>query len=629
MMNFGFNANFGGSVKSQVTTSSSFTSNFQSATTMNVSMENQIKAQYNAQIQQWQNKFNESQAIINDLNSKLKANEGLIYESQKNWQNDKANLEANCERMRQERNTLKNQITSFQQAHQDMLRQVNSLESRVNDLVNENRVLTEKVTKYESDNSSKYEKMAQMEAQLLKAKMDMEAEQLDDADMEQTISKQREMINNLSEEVRKMQAENVKDDNTIAQLENTVRQQQDQIELLRKQNQSTLDTYTSTTTIEISQIETCDVYIELNSKYLISQAESESFKAQIDLKDRFIADLEGRVKSANEKAQIYFKTIRDLKANMETYENRELEFKKSIDEYLMKLNTITVQITTSQTKIITLESMLKSKDVQLQKYIGMIKERDAKINELKISISTHSAELASTKEVLSKKLEEISAWTKENDKDDAQIQQLIDEIRKQNETIKAWEAENAKDDKRIAELEEQVEDYQKKILTFKEFYTQLKAEFGEFGSYFSSFSVIDETMTSTTVTKLKQEVEESAAYLEVKESLNISKLEILALNKEINEYRNKITETIKDKNAILTECDDLKKQILILRKQLDTAHNLRAEVDVRFRQKMSTVESSQTSIITATKKVQGYKTTLSEKYNEIQAVFAKFEEVRR
>ncbi len=617
-MNFGINTNFG--------MSSNFSVSVSTSSVVTSNMQNTMQTQHTEKMRGMELRINQSQTQVHDLNKRLRNGERKFAESQRRWQEEKQNMEFHLSRIRGERNEKRAEVKKLEDEIIRLKGMLANNGETLNDYNTRLQVLQDKVNRTEEEQRRKAEKMAELENELLQKENEIEEEEGDDIAFEEIIQRQKDTIKNMSVQINQMIRENQQDDFRQQQYELTIKQKDEEISLLKRQLEELKNTYLNTEMIEISQIETTEIYIEIENRYNISVAEKQGFQTQLDIKNKLIRDLELKVKAGSEKCKILFNTINDLKAHMDSYENRELEYKRSIDEQLMKLSQINTQFTIKISRVTSLEGLLKAKDTKIRKLQVWVRERDRKISEMKGNSVNMQAALNELREQLQVKIAEINEWNKENERDDAQIENLLVVIEKQNEAVKGWEAENKKDDARIEELEGQVTDLEGKISKLVEFFNLIKERFGFFNNMTGEFTIVDESMTSESMNLFKQQVTQSTEYLSLQERMNITESSLNNMLGEVNSYRNEVEKTIGEKNGYLAEIDNLKNEVAMLNKKIDVTNGLNVDYQKKMETSFSQFETNQTCFVTANDRVTSYKSDYGAKADELSTLFVEIEE---
>jgi chromosome segregation ATPase len=624
-MNFGVSANFnfGGfsmnqSSTTKVTTNSSVSAN----------IEANLKSQYEVKLKNWETKFNQSQVQIKQITTKAREFELTNQVNLKKFETEKANIMFHLNRYKSERDSIKDENAKMRD-ELNKLRGGSSTNTKlISDMEATIRSLQEKVNAYEAESKKKYERMAAIESELLKAKNELILEDQDDTEMLAKLKAQQELVAKMSLEIQAWVKENEKDDNEIATLKNLVSEKDQEITVLKEHLENVKTSFNSSTYIEITSIETCEVYINLENRLNLIVTERDNLICQINVKDAIIKDMEIKIKSQNEKIAILYRTINDLKAHMETYENRELEYKKTLDEYLLRLNQVTITISSYTTKITTLEGLIVQKDQQIKKYSSMVKERDDKITIMKQDSVNSTKELQTAKENLEIKLKEISEWKQEDARDNTKIDELLSEMARQSDIIKGWEAENNKDDKRIADLEAQIVQYEQKIELLNNFLNEVRAKFEEYVNFSLDFNIYDETMSSSIVTKTKLEVEQSSAYLSLQANLDIQLQTISTLQAEIENYRQQLRISLEEKAQLQIQLDEVNKQMEVVNSTLNAQVNLKLEAEAKFERQLQTTETEQTQFITANSRVDEFKIQIVNRKNQMDEVYLRIDAMK-
>jgi len=614
----GFNLGFGGGVNKTVTTTTSQQVN------TSQTIENTIRAQYADKIKAWEAKYDEACGIIKDLNNKLRNSESLIQQNKLKFEEEKKELNFHITRLRGERNEERTKGGSNDgELNSLRLEKAGFAQIRA-DYDNKLKSLAEQLARFQDEAQKKSEKMAKMENDLLNAQHNLILEEQDDKTYEEKIKMQKEVIAKMQVEIAGWVEENKRDDFQIAQYENQLKQKNDEIALLLKQNEDYK--VNISTKIEVN-VETTEIYIELEGRFNNILTEKTNLQAQLDIKNALIKDLEIRIKAGNEKNAILYRTIQDLKAHMETYENRELEYKKTIDEYLLQLNAITLEINVKISKITTLESIVKSKDTKINQLTVQVKERDDKILVMKNATVQNNTQLEDTKKLLEQKLKEISEWKQEDERDNKQIADLLEIMNSQSITIKNWEEENRKDDKTISELEANLNYNSELNKKLREIVEELKVKVVDYLGYVNSYSLHDESMTSLSIVKTKTEVEESSLYLSLQEKFNFSEATINNMTEEINVFRNNLNQAVKEKNDALADIETLRLEVADLKKQLEHTASLNVEFELRAQRQLASIETEQSNIHTINTRMESFRGDSVSKKLEIESIFQRIEEL--
>jgi len=618
---FNANVNIGGfnlGVNKTVTTTTSQQVN------TSQTIENTIRAQYADKIKAWEAKYDEACGIIKDFKNKLRNSELLIQQNNLKFEEEKKELNFHINRLRGERNEERTKTGSNDgELNALRLEKAGFLQIRA-DYDNKLKSLAEQLARFQEEAQKKSERMAKMENDLLNAQHNLILEEQDDKTYEEKIKMQKEVIAKMQVEIAGWVEENKRDDFQIAQYENQLKQKNDEIALLLKQNEDYK--VTTSTKVEVN-VETTEVYIELEGRFNNILTEKTNLQAQLDIKNALIKDLEIRIKAGNEKNAILYRTIQDLKAHMETYENRELEYKKTIDEYLLQLNAITLEINVKISKITTLESIVKSKDTKINQLTAQVKERDDRILVMKNDSVKNNTQLEDTKKLLEQKLMEISEWKQEDARDNKQIADLLEIMNNQSITIKNWEEENRKDDKTISDLEVNLARSNELNNKLRAIVEELKVKVVDYFGYAQSYSLYDESMTSLSIVKTKTEVEESSLYLSLQEKFNFSETTIKNMTEEINGFRNNLNQAVKEKNDALADIETLRLEVADLKKQLEHTANLSVEFELRAQRQLASIETEQSNIHTINTRMESFRGDSVSKKLEIEGIFQRIEEL--
>ena len=618
---FNANVNIGGfnlGVNKTVTTTTSQQVN------TSQTIENTIRAQYADKIKAWEAKYDEACGIIKDFKNKLRNSELLIQQNNLKFEEEKKELNFHINRLRGERNEERTKTGSNDgELNALRLEKAGFVQIRA-DYDNKLKSLAEQLARFQEEAQKKSERMAKMENDLLNAQHNLILEEQDDKTYEEKIKMQKEVIAKMQVEIAGWVEENKRDDFQIAQYENQLKQKNDEIALLLKQNEDYK--VTISTKVEVN-VETTEVYIELEGRFNNILTEKTNLQAQLDIKNALIKDLEIRIKAGNEKNAILYRTIQDLKAHMETYENRELEYKKTIDEYLLQLNAITLEINVKISKITTLESIVKSKDTKINQLTAQVKERDDRILVMKNDSVKNNTQLEDTKKLLEQKLMEISEWKQEDARDNKQIADLLEIMNNQSITIKNWEEENRKDDKTISDLEVNLARSNELNNKLRAIVEELKVKVVDYFGYAQSYSLYDESMTSLSIVKTKTEVEESSLYLSLQEKFNFSETTIKNMTEEINGFRNNLNQAVKEKNDALADIETLRLEVADLKKQLEHTANLSVEFELRAQRQLASIETEQSNIHTINTRMESFRGDSVSKKLEIEGIFQRIEEL--
>lgn len=617
----GLNINLGGGTTVHRTTTITTTSVNQGN-----SLELSIKAQYEEKLKGWEIKYNDCRSQIEDLTQKLRNAESLNIENQKKWENEKNSLQFHIHRIRTERNQKVAEISKWEQEYNVIQGKYTTTNKLVVEFELTIKNLNERIARHEDESIKKKQKLQEIENDLLRAQNTITFENKDDLEYEGQIKMQKETILKMQNEIRGWIEENNRDDEKIAIYENELKQKDEQIALLRQQIHEIKTTYTSNTHIELSQIINCDVYIQLDNKYTLLITENQGIMNQLELKNNLIRDLEGRLKTEQQSNSTLSKTVNELRLQISSLEEKELDYKRSIDDYSLQLNQVTISISMSASKLGTLETLIRVKDEKIASLYETIKERDIALADIKFSIKEKTDELTNTRIMLESKLREISGWKQEDERDNEQIRLLLEAVESQNKTIKDWEEENRRDDTQIAFLKSENEKLTKTIDQYRDWFTQLKNQFISYSCYASEFQLLDSELTQKNIVSFRQEVENSSAYLSVKASLESSEETIKALQKDIFNYRSELQEVIKEKNLIIAECESLRREISLQTKQVENAFAIKAELDLKIQRQVNSMESTTSTMITATQKVDDFKNGMGSRYHEIEKIFTAYHE---
>ncbi len=621
---FGFNTNIGNTGVSGNLSIGGFSIGG-NQTQKEASYEVKLREQYESKVSGYETKLKESQATVNDLSIRLRTSETKMKENWDIYLKTKNDLEINIERIRKERDDkkgeaarLREDMSKFESERQGYLKQISD-----KDLIISQQA--ESLKRFEREHNEKGERMKKLEIDLLNKQKELINEEKDDLTSEETIKKQKEQITEMTSQIQRFLDENVQEQIQFRNYENQVRQQEEQIALLTKQAETMQTTITTSTTVEVTDIVTSEVYLEVEVKYNEAINERNAIQDQLDIKNSLIRDLEARIKNNLEKMSILFRTINELKGQIDSYEARELEFKKTIDDYILRLDVFSKDISTKTTKITTYESIIKTKDVKINQLTDTIKARDISINTNKDETKNLQNQVVSLQKVVEEKLKEIVAWTKENEKDDSQIAQLQQVITHQAEIIKNWEAENDRDDAQIVELQTHIKNQEEKINKLKEIIHQIKLKFGFIKENSENFKIVDDTMEGECHNSFSQDVTNAEVYLNLKQKFESKESEVSNLISEVNRYRSEIETVMKERSEALARIDFLNSEVKSLNHRVETAHTSSTEFEAKVAFANKRIETETNSWFKANSKVTTLKNDVGLSVNEAEKLFEEIE----
>jgi len=592
-------------------------------------IENTLRVQYGDKIKVLETKYNESQSLIKELNDRLRVSEQTIIENHKKYEEEKKSLNFNLQRLRSERNENRNlannidqELSIVKQEKSNYIKLFGEYEIRL-------KTLNDKMARYEEDKNKKMNRMREIEVELLKAKNNEITETNINiiSNLEETNRKQKEIINNMWFEVMMAIEDNKKDQLQIENYENLIKQKEFEINLIRKQLADIKDVFINT--IDVNYIVTSQVYLDLENLYNTTVSERQSLQGQLDTKNALIRDLEIRLKASNEKGCSFYKNINDLKAQIQIYENKELESNKLIDGYLLQMKSLNFDNTLKTSKIGTLEQLLQAKEVRIEELQVLIKEKESQLLEINRKLKFNNEEFEISSQQLQKKFKEIQESLDRKHSDErlfCKMNEINIAIVNQNKLISVWKDNNNLVEKVINNIEMRNEEQEHLISYFKNYVEELRSKLNDYSTYTTSFKAFDDKMTSVSIAKSQQDLKESSLYLQLQEKLSNSEGTNKYLMQEINNYRTDIQNALKEKCYAVNEVEVLKQEVKLLNKRIEVINGVKLDFESKMQKQMEFKEIEQTNIMNVNNRVENFRGECEKKLLEIEKVFTEIDE---
>jgi chromosome segregation ATPase len=591
----------------------------------NVSFEAKLKEQYESKFNNYEFKIKEYVSQINQYTVQIQTYETRIKESERKQANIKTEWNEKYEVLVKDKNYVTQERDSYAAQLEASRKENATLRFNISQLETSTSHLNERLRFLEGDFSLKAQRMQEMESKLINATNQINESLSTDVSQEEQLKQQREMIINLSTELERMKIEDAAEDIKFAEMEATINLKNDEIANLKKH----IDELNEKVTLaeSCSSVETTDVYLQLEGRYNDAVAERDQLSLQISIRSNQIRDLESRIQNLTGKITTITKSIEEYKISIEAAECREMDLKRSLAEYEMRINILIKDSSNKDNKIASYENVVKNKDTRIQQLTELVKGRDTKIQELESRNAEGNNAISELRQQLEKRLAEISEWKAEDQRDNAQIESLINSLQEQNATIQKWEEENARDDARIAELEQLINEKDNTIAKLKEVIFNLRDKFISVRNSTISLELHQAETVKERISSHHAEVVNSSQYVSLQTELQTKSDEVTRLQEEINRLRQDLEEAEATRS-------DMKKQIRALEDQVRAVNDEKTSLTMRI----STFESNVSSFTeklevytvsnrTAVDRVNQLKDSVNATTEEVEGLFKEIETI--
>ena len=575
-------------------------------TTYEVKIKEQITTiqKYEQAFRTYDQKLKEKDDEINRLKIEFKNNYDLLLRDRNNLQREKDQIGPQMDSLRKENFGLKQSVSSY--------------ELNITSL-------TDKIRFFENENNLKLERMREMESKLIAASNQINESLNLDVNQEEQLRKHRDLIASLTNQLERMKIEDAAEDIKFAEMEAKISSNNLEISNLKKHIEELNDKLLLAE--NGTNVETSEIYLQLEGRYNDVVVERDQLSAQINLKINTIKDLENRISNLNQKMSNLTRNIEELKFTIESLESQQLDLKRLLSDYEIKLNTLLKESSQKDNKIASFENVIKSKDSKITQLTELVKTRDLKIGEYEKKIQEGNSAVTDLRDQLEKRLKEISEWKAEDERDNAQIASLLKTMEEQNLTIKKWEEENERDDAQIAELQKQVQEKNEAITKLKEFIFQFRNKFLNVRNSAFSLEIVDQSVIQEKVSAFTTEITQSEKYKSLELNVTLKDQEIDRLRQEMNHYREEVTSAYNEKNNILVQLESLRSE-LEAQKQVIVNNNLRfGEYEAKINQYSQKVETESTTTIVAHSRVDSFKSSVQAASEEVEALFKDIETI--
>ncbi len=613
----------GSSNNTKPTTNTNTNTTTTTTTTTTTSYEMKLKEQYDVKINNYELKLREQNNLIVRYDQTVKAYEAKLKDVDAQFTKFKMDLTEKYENLLknrnlilQERDSLNFQIDGLRKENFQFKQTISNYEVTIS-------TLSDKIKFFENENNMRADRMKEMESKLIAANSQINQSLNLDISQEEQLRKQRETIISLTNELQRLKIEDAAEDIKFAEMEAIIKARNEEIALYKKQIEDLNDKLLMADTC--SNVETSEVYLQLQGRYNDTVAERDQLNLQLTIKINTIKDLDNKVNSLYQKINSLNRTIEEQKSIIEGSEARELQFKNQISQYEININAISRDSAQKDNRIASYENVIKSKDIKINQLTDLIKNRDVKIAEYEKKIQEGNSAITDLREQLEKRLKEIAEWKAEDARDNAQIAELIKSIQDQNQTIKKWEEENDRDDARIAELEKIVEDKEAAIGKLKQFIFDFRTKFIDIRNSAFSLEVADQSLIQERVSTVTTNITSSEQYKTLESNVTLKEEEISRLRSDINYYRDEVNKAVAEKNSILAQVEGLKAD-LEAEKQHVAHYNTRiSEYERRINEYSEKIQTETTTTLVAHSRVDNFKASVNATTEEVDALFKQIE----
>jgi chromosome segregation ATPase len=601
------------------------TTNTTTTTTTTSSYELKLKEQYDVKINNYELKLKEQNNLILRYDQAVKTYDAKLKEVNDQFNKFKLeltdkydNLLKNRNLILQERDSLNFQIDGLRKENFQFKQTISNYDVTI-------ATLNDKIRFFENENNMRSDRMKEMESKLIAANSQINQSLSLDISQEEQLRKQRETIISLTNQLERIKIEDAAEDIKFAEMEAIIKARNEEIALYKKQIEDLNDKLLMADTC--SNVETTEVYLQLQGRYNDIAAERDQLNLQLTIKTNTIKDLDNKVNSLYQKINSLTRTIEEQKAIIEGSETRELQFKNQISQYEININAISRDSAQKDNKIASYENVIKSKDIKINQLTDLIKNRDGKIADYEKKIQEGNSAVSDLREQLEKRLKEIAEWKAEDARDNAQIAELIKNVQDQNETIKKWESENERDDARIAELERLVEEKEANIGKLKQFIFDFRSKFINVRNSAFSLEIADQSLIQERVSTVTTNITNSEQYKTLESNITIKEQEISRLREDVNHYREEVNKAIAEKNTVLAQVESLKNE-LETEKQSIVHYNTRiSEYERRITEYSQKIETETTTTLVAHSRVDNFKQSINAATEEVDALFKEIETI--
>jgi chromosome segregation ATPase len=630
---FGINVNFSAGVETSssvrshsVATSTRVQTSMTTTTTTSSSStyEVKIKEQYESKVSGYEMKMKELNSQMSTYETTVKTSETKVKEYETKIVTIRNELNQQIIALQRERDMLVNEKGSMSISLEQTKKESTNLRLQLTDYENRFRQMQERLTFLEGKNSEKNTNLHEMESKLLHAQQSIEFKLNEDVGQEEQIKKQREMIINLTALIEKLRLEDAAEDIKFAEMEMTIRQRSDEVTYLKKECKDYEDRLKTAKASFV--VEETTIYQELETRYQDTINERDQLSVQLVIKSNSIKDLENRNHTLSNKITNLNKSVEELKIKVDTFERRELDLNRAISELEMKINIQGKESQNKDIKIQSLESILKTKNQNIDQLAAQIKSSDEKIKNLTHSVTEENSKVMDLQRKLQDKIREIEQWKKEDSLDNAQIASLMKAVKEQNEVIRSWEEENARDDKMIASLKMEIQQKELVIGRLKECILKLDEKFAKLKESAFSLELSDEKIIKEKIVSISSQITSSQQYIALETKFSEKEAETRRLHEEIFKLKKLVAQANENKNSIYLELQRCQDQLSSTEKSLVSMK----ESIVTYQSKMTATsqrfESESHTTVIAHTKVGNYKRCVQQASAEVEALYKEIEE---
>jgi len=491
----------------------------------------------------------------------------------------KTDLTAQLENLKQEKSRLIVEKESLTKSIFDSNSDRANQNINLNNLLSEIKNLKDKIEVLEQTQKERLKILAEIESRLNKAQRDLQIELSDDQELIDRLESQNKLLHELIEKIEFYKLECSRDLQHIEELKALIALRINEADELRRKL-SELSLQEDSLEAEITQIN--DEIYEINESYKKIICEKEQFKIEITSKEKAIRELEQKISALNSKIVSVQKNIEEYNKQSLSLEAKEMEVKSIMTSIEIKIKTNKKAADEKDLSIKLLNEVIKNKENSIAALMLLVKEKNTLLKSLMEKKNVNNQTIIELKGQFEAKCLELRQWHEENQKDDANIKILLDEISTQKKTIEDWKHENDKHDEFIKELKKKLKAKDKEVESIKILLNEINGQVENFYKITKSFSAKDERKETTEKEKVKSNEALIEKYKSLEKEEKIKEENISSLIASVNVLRKTVSELIKEKYDLLTQIEIVKYETEYEERLLGHSRKLRKSYEERI-----------------------------------------------